>query len=86
MQNFLQNNKFFVSVVTLCNIFSQDLNDYLAFMFFYKIDFSLKNKLRAFFRCFFVCFFYQPIACSVFPGKNMAFLTFIFFKYEKLIF
>ena len=54
MQNFLQNDKFFVSVVTLCDIF------YLRFkrcfglnvFFFYKIDFSLENKLRAFFRCF----------------------------------
>ena len=31
MQNFLQNNKFFfVSVVTLCDIFIQDLNDFLG--------------------------------------------------------
>ena len=29
-----------------------DLNDLLALMFFYKIDFSLKNKLRAFFAVF----------------------------------
>ena len=57
MQNFLQNNKFFVSVVTLCDIFIQDLNDFLALMFFYKIDFSLKNKLRAFFSRV-VVFFY----------------------------
>ena len=79
MQNFLQNNKFFVSVVTLCDIFILDLNDFLALMFFYKIDFSLKNKLRPFFRWFFV-FFYKPIASSVFLGKNMARLTFNFFK------
>ena len=52
MQNFLQNNKFFVSVVTLCDIFYSRFNDFLALMYFYKIDFSLKNKLRAFFRCF----------------------------------
>ena len=51
MQNFLQNNKFFVSVVTLCDIFILDLIDFLALMFFYKIEFSLENKLRAFFRC-----------------------------------
>ena len=36
MQNFLQNNKFFVSVVTLCDILIQDLNDFLALMFFTK--------------------------------------------------
>ena len=35
MQNFLQNNKFFVSLVTLNDIFIQDLNDFLAFMFFF---------------------------------------------------
>ena len=29
--------------------FILDLNDFLALRFFYKIDFSLKNKLRAFF-------------------------------------
>ena len=52
MQNVLQINKFFVSVVTLCDLFILDLNNFLAFLFFYKIDFSLKNKLRAFFRCF----------------------------------
>ena len=34
MQNFLQNNKFFVSVVTLCDIFIEDLNGFLALMFF----------------------------------------------------
>ena len=49
MQNFLQINKFFVSVVTLCDIFILDLNEFLALMFFYKIEFSLKNTLRAFF-------------------------------------
>ena len=49
MQTFLQNDKFFVSVVTLCDI----LNDFSALMFFYKTDFSLKNKLRAFFSLFF---------------------------------
>ena len=54
MQNFLQSNKLFVSVVTLCDIFIQDLNDFLALMFFYKIDFSLKNKLNALFPLFVV--------------------------------
>ena len=52
MQNFLQNNKFFVSEVTLCDKFYSRLNDFLALIVFYKIDFSLKNKLCAFFRCF----------------------------------
>ena len=79
MQNFLQINKFFVSVVTLCDIFILDLNDFLALMFFfYKIDFSLKIKLRAFFSLFFV-FFYWPIACSVFPGKKYGISYFQFF-------
>ena len=75
MQNFLQNNKFFVSVVTLCDIFILDLNDILALMFFYITDFSLKNKLRALFSLF-LC----SLVLSVSPGKNMAFLTFNFFK------
>ena len=43
MQNFLQNSTFVVSVVTLCDIFIQDLNDFLALKLFYKIEFSLKN-------------------------------------------
>ena len=59
MQNFLQNNKFFVSVVTLCDIFIQDLNDILALIFFYKKDFSLKNKPRAFFSLFLCSFISQ---------------------------
>ena len=57
MQNFLQNNKFFVSVVTLCDIFYSRFNDFLAFMYFYKIDFSLKNKLHSFFFAVFVFFY-----------------------------
>ena len=77
MQNFLQNNKFFVSVVTLCDIFIQDLNDFMALMFIYKIDFSLKNKLRAFFRCF--CVLLLANSMKRIPKKNMAFLTFNFF-------
>ena len=53
MQNFLQINKFFVSVVTLCNIFYSRFKRFFGLnVFFFKIDFSLKNKLRAFFRCF----------------------------------
>ena len=50
--------KFFVSVVTLCDIFILDLNDFLALMFFYKIDFCL-IKRRAFFRCFMYSFISQ---------------------------
>ena len=57
MQNFFQNSKFFVPVVTLFDIFILDLNVFLAFIFFYKLNFSSKNKLRAFFRCVFVFFF-----------------------------
>ena len=56
MRNFLQINKFFVSVVTLCDIFYYGLNDFLALMFFYKIDFCLKNKRRAVFSLFFCIF------------------------------
>ena len=43
MQNFLQNTKFFVSVVHCVTVFIQDLNDFLALIFFYNIDFSLKK-------------------------------------------
>ena len=44
---------FFYSIVTLCDIFYSRLKDFLALMgFFYKIDFSIKNKLRAFFSLF----------------------------------
>ena len=83
MQNFLQNNKFFVSKVTICDIFIQDLNDFLALMFFYKIDFCLKISYVPYFAVF--VFFYQPIACSVFQGKIWHFSLSIFLKYEKLI-
>ena len=37
--------------------FILDLNDFLALIFFDKIDFSLNNKLRAFFSLFFLCSF-----------------------------
>ena len=43
MQNFLQNNKFFVSVVTLCDIFYSRFKRYFGRNIFYKIDFSLKK-------------------------------------------
>ena len=66
--------------------FFQDLNDFLALMFFYKIDFSFKKISYVPFLLFFV-FFYKPMACSVFPGKNIwHFSLSFFFKYEKLIF
>ena len=40
--------------------FIHDLNDFLALMFFfYKLAFSLKNKLRDFFRCFLCSFISQ---------------------------
>ena len=52
MQIFLQNNVF-VSVVTLCDIFIQDLNDFFALMFFfYKIDLGLINSYVPFFVVF----------------------------------
>ena len=49
LHNCLQSNKLFVSVVTLCDIFILDLNNFLALMFFDKIRFSLKNKPHAYF-------------------------------------
>ena len=52
MQNFLQNNKFFVSVATLCDLIYSRFNRFFGLNVFYKIDFSLKNKLRAFFAVF----------------------------------
>ena len=59
MQKFLQINKFFVSVVTLCDIFYSRFKRIFGLnVFFYKIDFSLKNKLRAFFSPFFFVFLY----------------------------
>ena len=42
MQNFLQNNKVFVSVVTLCGIFYSRFKRFFGLNVFYKIDFSLK--------------------------------------------
>ena len=57
MQNFLQINKFFVSVVTLCDIFYSRFKRFFGLNVFYKIDFSLKDKLRAFFSLFFVFFY-----------------------------
>ena len=48
---------FFVSVVTLCDIFIQDFNDLFGLnVFFYKIDFSLKISYVPFFAVF--VFFY----------------------------
>ena len=49
-----------ISFLFFCvKFFIQDLNDFLALMFFYKIDFSLKNKLRAFFSLFLCSFISQ---------------------------
>ena len=57
MQNFLQINKFFVSVVTLCDIFYSRFKRFFGLNVFNKIDFGLKNELRAFFSLFFVFFY-----------------------------
>ena len=58
MRNFLQKNKFFVSVVALCDIFYSRFKRFFGLnVFFYKIDFRLKNKLHAFFSLFFVLFY-----------------------------
>ena len=57
MQNFLQINKFFVSVVTLCDIFYSRFKQFFGLNDFYKMDFCLKIKRRAFFSLFFVFFY-----------------------------
>ena len=56
MQNFLQNNKFIVSVVTLCDIFYSRFEQFFGLNVFRKIEFCLKNKLRALFAvlCYFI--------------------------------
>ena len=59
MQNFLQINKFFVSVVTLCDIFYSRFKRFFGLNVFYKKDFSLKDKLRAFFSLFLYSFISQ---------------------------
>ena len=56
MKKFLQRNKFFVTVVTLYDIFIQDIKDFLAFKLFEKIGFSLKNKIYTYFFAGF-CFY-----------------------------
>ena len=53
MQDFLQINKFFASVVTLCDIFYSRFKLFFALMFFYKINFSLKDKATCIFSLFF---------------------------------
>ena len=55
MQNFLQ-NKYYVSVVILCDFFYSRFKRFFGLNVFYKIDFSLKNKLCAFLALF-VCSF-----------------------------
>ena len=59
MQNSLQSNTFFfVSVVTLCDIFYSRFKRFFGLnVFFIKIDFSLKNKLHGYFSLFFVLFY-----------------------------
>ena len=84
MQNFHQNNKCFVSVVTLCDIFIQDLNDFLALTFLQK-DFSLKISYVPFFRCFF-CSFISQYHVVYSQEKICHFALSIILKYEKLIF
>ena len=54
MHNFLQNNKFFVSVVTLCDIFCSRFKRFFGLDVFLQNRFLLKNKQRAFFAVFFV--------------------------------
>ena len=61
--------------------FIQDLVDFLALMFFYKIDFCLKISYVPFFRCLLVLL----SANSIFPGKICHFSLSIFLEYEKLI-
>ena len=71
----------FVSLVTLCVIFFiLDLNDFLALMFFYKIDFSLKKYAICLFLPFFVFF---SLACSVFPEKRWHFSPSFFKNMRK---
>ena len=57
MHNSFQSNKFFVSVVTLCDIFYSRFKRFFGLNVFYKIDFSLKNKLHAHFLLYFVFFY-----------------------------
>ena len=77
MRNFLQINKFFVSVVTLCDIFHSRFKRFFGLNVFLQNRFLLKKLATC---SFFAVFCILFIARSVFPGKNMAFLTFNFFK------
>ena len=54
MQNPHQSNKFFVPVVTLCDIFYSRFKRFFGLNVFNKIDFSLKIKLHAYFLLYFV--------------------------------
>ena len=45
MKNSNLSNTFFVTVVTFCDIFIQDIKDIFALIFLEKIGFSLKNKI-----------------------------------------
>ena len=62
MHNSLQSNKFFVSVVTLCDNFYSRFKRFFGPILFYKIVFSLKNKLCAYFSLFFFFFFVSFIS------------------------
>ena len=53
MQNFLQNNKFFVSVVILCDIFYSRFKRFFGLNVFLQNRFKLKKiGYASFFRCF----------------------------------
>ena len=63
MLNSLQINKFNVSVVALCDSFYSRFKRFFDLkVFFNKIDFSLKNKLHAYFCCFFFVVFLYGIS------------------------
>ena len=56
MNNFLQSDKFFATVVTLCAIFIQDtcIKDFFGLNILEKIGFSLKKSMHSF--SLFFCF------------------------------
>ena len=60
MQNFLQNNKFFVSVVTLCDIFYTRFKRSFGLNVFLEKRFELKKiSYMPFFHCFLCSFISQ---------------------------
>ena len=78
---------FFLFLQLHCGtFFILDLNDLLALMvFFFKMDFSLKNKLRAYFSLF-LCSFISQKHVAYSQEKIWHFSLSTFLKYEKLIF